>query len=170
MKALTLRQPWAWMVVYGGKTIENRRWNTRFRGPFLIHAGKGMTREEYEDARYMFEEIVGPHSPLIDALPAHDKIERRGGIVGIAELVDVMGPSIELPDSYLHARERDPWHMREQFGFILSRIAPLPFTPYKGELGFFECASDSAELWAAVDAWKARVLDTCARVCRERGL
>ena len=152
MKALTLRQPWAWMVVYGGKTIENRRWNTRFRGPFLIHAGKGMTREEYEDARYMFEEIVGSSSDLANLLPAHDKIERRGGIMGIAELVDVVAPTVGVPDSFIH-----PWHMPEQFGFILSRIAPLPFTPYKGELGFFECASDSAELWAAVDAWKARV-------------
>lgn len=32
MKGLSLRQPWAWAVVHAGKTIENRRWNTSFRG------------------------------------------------------------------------------------------------------------------------------------------
>jgi hypothetical protein len=43
MKALSLRQPWAHMVVHGPKHIENRRWNTSFRGEFLIHAAKGCT-------------------------------------------------------------------------------------------------------------------------------
>jgi hypothetical protein len=32
VKGLSLRQPWAWAVVHAGKTIENRRWNTSFRG------------------------------------------------------------------------------------------------------------------------------------------
>lgn len=39
VKALTLRQPWAWATIYGGKDVENRRWRTRHRGPLLIHAG-----------------------------------------------------------------------------------------------------------------------------------
>jgi hypothetical protein len=39
VKALTLRQPWAWAAIYGGKDVENRRWKTRHRGPLLIHAG-----------------------------------------------------------------------------------------------------------------------------------
>ena len=38
MKCLSLRQPWAWAVVHAGKSVENRRWNTNFRGEFLIHA------------------------------------------------------------------------------------------------------------------------------------
>src|SRR5688572_4676832 len=50
MKALSLRQPWAWAVVHGGKRVENRGWTTDYRGPLLIHASTGMTRGEYEDA------------------------------------------------------------------------------------------------------------------------
>jgi hypothetical protein len=46
MKALSIRQPWAWLILNAGKDIENRDWLTRFRGPFLIHASKGMTRAE----------------------------------------------------------------------------------------------------------------------------
>ncbi len=37
---LSIRQPWAWLIVNGYKDIENRTWSTRFRGKVLIHAGK----------------------------------------------------------------------------------------------------------------------------------
>jgi hypothetical protein len=46
--ALSIRQPWAWLILHAGKDIENRDWPTKYRGPFLIHASKGMTRDEYE--------------------------------------------------------------------------------------------------------------------------
>jgi hypothetical protein len=39
VKALTMRQPWAWATIYGGKDVENRRRRTAYRGPLLIHAG-----------------------------------------------------------------------------------------------------------------------------------
>lgn len=40
MKALTIHQPWAELIVSGKKTVENRTWFTSHRGPLLIHAGK----------------------------------------------------------------------------------------------------------------------------------
>lgn len=42
MKALSIRQPWAWAIVNGHKTIENRTWATTYRGPLLIHASKSL--------------------------------------------------------------------------------------------------------------------------------
>ncbi len=45
IKALTVRQPWAHMIAYGGKTIENRVWETRHRGLLAIHAGSGWDRD-----------------------------------------------------------------------------------------------------------------------------
>lgn len=50
MKALSIRQPWAWLIVHGGKDIENRSWHTKFRGRFLVHAAKGMTSNEFTQA------------------------------------------------------------------------------------------------------------------------
>jgi hypothetical protein len=41
MKALSLLQPWASLVVMGAKTIETRSWQTAHRGPLLIHASSG---------------------------------------------------------------------------------------------------------------------------------
>ena len=40
MKAISIRQPWAWLIVHGYKDVENRTWATKHRGPILIHAGK----------------------------------------------------------------------------------------------------------------------------------
>lgn len=42
MKTLTLTQPWATLVAVGAKSIETRSWDTRYRGPLAIHAGKGL--------------------------------------------------------------------------------------------------------------------------------
>jgi hypothetical protein len=39
MKALTVRQPWAWAISSGHKRVENRSWATRYRGQLAIHAG-----------------------------------------------------------------------------------------------------------------------------------
>jgi len=41
MKALTISQPFASLIASGEKWIENRRWETKYRGPLAIHAGKG---------------------------------------------------------------------------------------------------------------------------------
>ena len=32
MKALTIKQPWAWAILHGGKDIENRNWFTSVAG------------------------------------------------------------------------------------------------------------------------------------------
>jgi hypothetical protein len=44
--ALSIRQPWAWLIVNGFKDLENRSWSTAFRGPVWIHAGKAWGRTE----------------------------------------------------------------------------------------------------------------------------
>jgi hypothetical protein len=41
VKALTIFQPFAAMIATGAKFVENRSWETRYRGPLAIHAGKG---------------------------------------------------------------------------------------------------------------------------------
>jgi ASC-1-like (ASCH) protein len=46
MKALSLRQPYAELIVSGEKTIELRNWNTKFRGEFLVHAAKKIFNDD----------------------------------------------------------------------------------------------------------------------------
>lgn len=117
MKALSIRQPWAWLIVHGFKPVENRDWPTRYRGPFLVHASKGMTREDYEDARDLAQ-VQGI------TIPAPHELE-RGGIVGVATL---SGCVTHSPSRWFFGK----------FGFELADAKPLPFLPLKGRLGFFD--------------------------------
>ena len=135
MKALSLRQPWAWAVVFAGKTIENRRWSTPFRGEFFIHAAKGMTRDEYEGALDFVRDLG------LD-LPSHGSPEFvRGGIVGRARIVDVIPPCSD--GSLFSAFEcKHRWHMPEQYGFVLEDVRLTPFVPCRGMLGFFDVPAD----------------------------
>jgi hypothetical protein len=120
MIALSIRQPWAWLILHAGKDIENRDWPTKVRGRFLIHASKGMTRDEYENAT---DPLWAKGGRTIYLPPFEDL--QRGGIVGEAELVDCVTAS------------ESPW-FNGAFGFVLRNAQPLPFRPYRGQLGFFE--------------------------------
>lgn len=135
MKALSLRQPWAALVVYYGKNIENRRWSTRHRGPFLVHAARGMTRREFDEAYDFAVEVLGDGAPREAELRA---MLTFGGIIGAARLVDVLPPC-----GSLFACQHD-WHMPEQHGFVLEDVRAVPFVPWRGELGFFEVPDDYA--------------------------
>ena len=44
MKALTIKEPWASLIINGYKTYEFRSWNTSYRGKILIHAGRGFDK------------------------------------------------------------------------------------------------------------------------------
>jgi len=115
---LSVRQPWAWLIVNGWKNIENREWPTRVRGPILIHAGKGMTADEYEGCQIFVEGFSSLQ------LPPPEKLE-RGGIVGQATLLDCVN------------RHSSEWFVGT-WGFVLADQKPLPFAPCKGALGFFK--------------------------------
>lgn len=114
MKALSIRQPWAYLVSYGYKPYENRTWNTKFRGEFLIHASKGFDREGYEWVKKTFPTVH---------MPEPEEFE-RGGIVGQAYLYEVATASSSR------------W-FSGPYGFCLSRARPNKFQPCKGKLGFF---------------------------------
>jgi hypothetical protein len=140
MKALSLRQPWLWAVLDLGKTIENRRWNTTYRGPILLHAAKGCTKFECRSALLWMAENANVDRAAIGMFPGLDAIE-RGGICGYAEIVDVVPPiekQKQWPLSNKATLAELRWHMHEQYGFVLRNVRRLPFTPCRGELGLFE--------------------------------
>lgn len=119
MLALSIRQPWATLILNAGKDIENRGWPTKVRGRILIHAAKGCTRFELEGALDFAEEACGTR------YTADLKTIARGGIVGSVEIVDCVTAS------------SSPWFMG-RFGFVLRDPHPLPFLPWKGQLRFFD--------------------------------
>jgi len=128
--ALSIRQPWAWAILHAGKDVENRSWRTSRRGMIALHASKGMTLAEYRDCFDTVRDIttgrrdaagvpVGrPDFPAIDDL-------QRGGIVGVARIVDCVMTSAS------------PWFFGE-FGFLLAEVRAVPFIEVRGEQGFFK--------------------------------
>ena len=119
MKALSIRQPWAWLIVNGYKPVENRSWPTKYRGPVLIHAAKGMTRGEYSEAM-----AVALRAGMRTYFPRFEEM-KRGGIIGQATIVDCV-------------TEHDSPYFFGPYGFVLEDAKPLPFQPVLGKLGFFE--------------------------------
>jgi len=120
MKALSIRQPWAWLILNAGKDIENRQWPTRFRGTVLVHASKSCTKYEHENG-VNDAEMLGFD---ISKIPAW-KNTQRGGIVGSVEIIDCV------------TKSGSPWFYGD-YGFVLRNPKILPFRPYVGMLGFFD--------------------------------
>lgn len=124
MKAISIRQPWAWLIVNGYKDIENRSWRTKYRGQVLIHASQGVKKAEYERAKELTERLG-------ITLPDSSSFE-TGGIVGVATITDCVEQS------------ESPWFFGEK-GFALTDARPLNFIQMKGKLSFFETGIDLEE-------------------------
>jgi len=127
MKALSIRQPWAWAILHAGKRIENRDWRgCSYRGPLLIHASKGCAGIEYSAAvSAIYGMGTEPGEPAYEIAVPDLATLQRGGIVGVCNVVGVTRES------------SDPWFCGP-LGIVLADVRPLPFVPFKGALGFFE--------------------------------
>jgi len=122
MKALSIKQPWAELILQGRKTIEIRSWNTSYRGYFLILASK---------------------KPDIEAIRVFDfdlKKLLRGYILGYAKLSEVIVYNSEKEfmkdkDRHLsiHGKPKYP-----VYGFVLKNIHRIKPIKYRGKLRFFE--------------------------------
>jgi len=119
--ALSIRQPWAWLIVNGWKPVENRTWWTGRRGKFSVHAGKKFDREGYEWVRETF-----PNIPIPEAF-------ERGGIVGEATIAGCV------------TTMENEWFFGP-YGFVLQDAAPVPFRPCRGALGFFRIKDEGSLL------------------------
>ena len=121
MKALSIRQPWAWLIVNGYKDIENRTWSTDFRGRVYVHAGRKIISGDFPEQRYYIEQsgIFLPEEPPL------------GAIVGEVTITDCVDTS------------SSPWFCGP-YGFLLS--SPLAYKdpiPYRGQLGLFQVEEDN---------------------------
>ena len=70
MKVLTIKEPWATLIIEGYKKYEFRSWKTKYRGKILIHAGMSIEKDMLE----RFKEYNLDYS--------------KGAIIGEAEIVD----------------------------------------------------------------------------------
>ncbi|MDC0193456.1 ASCH domain-containing protein [Candidatus Nitrosopelagicus sp.] len=126
MKCLSVCQPFAELIVQGKKTIELRKWNTQFRGEFLIHAAKNILLEDCNRMNLSPESMI------------------TGAIIGKVSLVDVKKYNSEkelYADRKKHHAETD--YIKNKYGFILEKPKKLRIPiEYSGKLNFFEFYPD----------------------------
>lgn len=123
LKAISIKQPFAWLIANGYKDIENRSTLKNQRGLVLIHASKGFERNWVD----MVNHPTGGEldmAKIICAMPLENSDFKQGGIVGAVHIIDCVQKS------------ESPWFIGQN-GFVLSEPIVLPFTPCKGQLGFF---------------------------------
>ena len=94
MKVLTIKQPWATLIIQGNKRFEFRSWKTKYRGELLIHAGKGVDKKAVERLKkYLPEElpagkIIGKVN-LVDCIKCDEDFKK----MCLKENKDVYGKS-----------------------------------------------------------------------------
>ncbi len=123
MKALSIKQPWAWAIInlpeQYRKDIENRTWNTKYRGEFLVHASKDFDALGHERMRWYLKELgYTGHIPT-------KKEFVYGALIGKVEIIDVTQKAVSR------------W-WEGPFGFKLANAkAFLSPVFYKGALNLF---------------------------------
>jgi len=127
MKALTICQPYAHLIMINVKPVENRTWYTHYRGPLAIHAGKSK--------EWMGEKNGHDNYGITLTQMAF------GAVIAQAELVDCL--QIER----VHAGDYDrryPWlrdheHAKGPWCWVLEGIRPLAKPiPWKGAQGLWQ--------------------------------
>ena len=121
MKCLSVSQPFADLIVSGKKTIELRKWNTNFRGEFLVHSPLKIRTNDCKRLKILKKLVTG-------------------AIIGKVEIIDVKkyySKSEIKADYKKHLASTD--FFNRKYGFVLKN--PKSFRipiPYKGKLGFFD--------------------------------
>lgn len=123
MKALSIRQPYAFTVVRGYKPVENRDWWCGHRGPLLIHAGRLPLLEDVDDVVARIADQAGV--PVEAARQTYEAHAPVGGLVGAVMMTDCAD------------RHASPW-FTGRYGFVFRDACPCAFTPWRGERGLFD--------------------------------
>jgi hypothetical protein len=130
MKALSVRQPWAELIVQGKKTLELRSWTVKYRGPLVIHASQTIERAA------CLEHGISPDGVT------------TGAVIGVVDLV-----MVERLDEGSFAARRSEHLAGESFmtsplyGWRLENPRPIdPPLVMRGRMGLFEApVGDSGE-------------------------
>ena len=135
MRVLTVRQPWAWAIIHGGKDVENRVRNLAgdYRGPVAIHAG---VRQDDGASGIALRAARG--NWYLNRDSGHDDVEPwkrdHGHIIGVVDLVDVHAPCKAWEDD--ETARCSEWAESDVFHLVLAapRALATPI-PFKGALG-----------------------------------
>lgn len=128
---LSVRQPWAWLIGAGRKTVENRTWTTAHRGLLWIHASG--TVDEGDDVESFVSLLApGPRSRPRDP--------PTGAIVAAAYLAEVVPEEHRPAWAYQLVTASGPYL------WFLSAAAPLKRPiPYRAGTGLLRFKAENVK-------------------------
>jgi len=137
MKALTVKQPWAWAIIHGGKDVENRSRPTKHRGQLYIHAGVAESKEAraWPAIRAAFTHHgITLDDPMV-GMP-------RGHVIGTVDVIDChhADDCLEKHYNYIDGHWTEPcseWSMPDQYHWVLANPQPVTPFPMQGKLGIW---------------------------------
>jgi hypothetical protein len=135
MKALSVQEPWATAIIWGGKNIENRTRRLPYRGPLAIHATKPPnTMKLMVDAEAVARISHLPFSMIMDRAKAG-----IGHLIGTVELIGMIDETEkgQFGKSPPGIGLSSPW-FSGPVGYMLRFPEPCEPVPCKGQLGLFE--------------------------------
>ena len=122
--ALSIRQPWAWLILYAGKDVENRTWGTAFRGRIYIHAGQHYDQGAPGRISHLLGDLALGRMMLDARLPSV-----RGAIVGEVDIVDCLPPN---------SHYKSPWTEAGAWHWLLANLVAYDKPiPCRGRLGLW---------------------------------
>lgn len=144
-KAISIQQPWAYLICKGIKDIENRTWKTSFRGRVYIHVGVKSAKEPY----MIFTDEQGDAIDhlIMDVL---DSYKKRSAIIGSVEIVDcvVNHSSIwaEKTEGIIDSNTKEFIAHRDNkiiYNWVLANpvLFDEPILDVKGKLSFWDCST-----------------------------
>jgi hypothetical protein len=132
MRALSLEQPWATLVLHGAKRYETRSWHTPYRGPLAIHAGRMITPAAQTLCR------LEPFRSVLAAAGIHDwKQLPRGAVLGTVQLLAILPVELVLPLGPQEEAFGDyrPGRWAWELAAPARLVAPLP---WRGHIALFD--------------------------------
>lgn len=136
MKVLTVRQPWAWAIAAGYKTIENRTWTTGHRGKLGIHSSARWDDDREDAVRFIRDTAREQGHTLPNTLKDAWPLPAAGYVLAVADLVGVCDVTLDRPD---RACDCGPWAIPGQAHWRLDFVRRLDIPiEAKGRLGLWE--------------------------------
>lgn len=117
---LSLKQPWAELVLSGKKTLELRSWNTKHRGEFYVHASQNTDKEKCKELGLNPDRLI------------------KGAIIGKCTLVGVK--KYENKEEFLKDAKKHyaTNYEKPNYAFTLKNAQRIKPIPIKGRLGFWK--------------------------------
>lgn len=120
MKVLTIKEPWASLILNKYKEYEFRTWKTNYRGKILIHSSKSVDKEELNN----FNDLNIDYS--------------NGEIIAIAEITDCILVDKQFDKELRNKNNLVYKHNHiNQYAWKLENVKPVKRIKINGKLGLW---------------------------------